>query len=268
MSLPPTTGPDAPSARPAGTTLDGFLGGRLKILQPVRGHRSGSDAVLLQAAIPDAARGRALDAGAGVGVATLCLAARAPHIHVTAVEVDASLCALAERNAAANGLSTRVAIVDADVTARWKSLAVRGIEREAYDEVLANPPYHSAGNVRPAIVEGKSLAHVMPEGALSAWVGFFAKVTAPQGRLTLIHTPQSLPELLPLLERRFGAITLYPLFPRAGDEAVRVLLQARKGSRKGFRVLPGLVLHEADGRYTAEAEGVLREGAGLDLDGE
>jgi tRNA1(Val) A37 N6-methylase TrmN6 len=264
MSSSSTTEPERDLAS-AGTTLDGFLGGRLSILQPERGHRAGSDAVFLQAAIAETASGRGLDAGAGVGVAGLCLATRLPHIHVTAVEVDASLCALAEKNAAANGLSARFSVINADVTARFDALARRGIEREAYDEVLANPPYHASGSVRLGLGGEKSAAHVMPEGALSDWIRFFANVTAPKGRLTLIYTPQSLPELLPLLERRFGAISIYPLFPRAGEEAVRVIVQARKGSRQGLRIRAGLVLHEADGRYTAQAEEVLRKGKGFEL---
>jgi tRNA1(Val) A37 N6-methylase TrmN6 len=78
--------------------------------------------------------------------------------------------------------------------------------------------------------------------------------------------PQALPELLPLLSRRFGAVTLLPLFPKEGEQAVRVIVQARKGSRAGMRLLQGLVLHEADGSYSAKAEAVLRHGQALELE--
>ncbi len=57
-------------------TDDGFLDGRLKILQPAKGYRSGLDSVLLGAAVPARAGERVLEAGAGVGVARLCLPAR------------------------------------------------------------------------------------------------------------------------------------------------------------------------------------------------
>jgi tRNA1(Val) A37 N6-methylase TrmN6 len=107
----------------------------------------------------------------------------------------------------------------------------------------------------------------MPEGGLEAWVRFFATMAAPKGRLTLIHRGEALAELLPPIERRFGAIALYPLFAKAGGPAIRIILRARKGSREGLRLLPGLVLHGADGGYTAEAEAVLREGKPLDLGG-
>ena len=39
-------------ARSPATTLDDFLGGRISVSQPKAGHRAGSDAVWLQAAVP------------------------------------------------------------------------------------------------------------------------------------------------------------------------------------------------------------------------
>jgi len=44
-----------------------------------------------------------------------------------------------------------------------------------------------------------------------------------------------------------------------------VLVRARKDIAAPTRLSPGLILHEPDGRYTAAAEAVLREGAGLTL---
>jgi tRNA1(Val) A37 N6-methylase TrmN6 len=38
-----------------------------------------------------------------------------------------------------------------------------------------------------------------------------------------------------------------------------------KGSRAPFRLLPGMVLHNADGNFTDEAQEILRGGAALEL---
>ncbi len=138
---------------------------------------------------------------------------------------------------------------------------------KAIDHVIANPPFHSAGRVRAAPDKARATAHVMGAGALSAWVRFLSAHAAPKGRLTLIHRAESLGELLRLLERRFGDVTVFPLFPKRGDPATRIILQGRKGSRGGIRLLSGLVLHDADGRYTDEAEAVLRGGEALVLGG-
>jgi tRNA1(Val) A37 N6-methylase TrmN6 len=254
-----------PGGLPPETTLDDFLGGRISVLQPMEGHRAGSDAVWLQAAVGEAPGSRVLDAGAGVGVAGLCLAARLLQFNVTAVEIDTGLCAIAEANAARNGLAARFRVISADVSSPAEALFAKGLVREGYDQVMANPPFHREGTIRAAPDSARAAAHVMRPGALEAWIRFLATMAAPKGRLTLIHQPQSLPELLPLLDRRFGAVTLFPLFAKSEEPATRIIVQARKGSRAALRLLPGLVVHEADGRYTAKAEAVLREGQALEL---
>jgi len=84
--------------------------------------------------------------------------------------------------------------------------------------------------------------------------------------VTLIHRAEYLGLLLDALKDRFGALAVYPLFPKRGVPASRVIVQGRKNSRAQMRLLPGLVLHEEGGAYTAEAEAILRHGAGLTLE--
>src|SRR5262245_55563437 len=127
------------------TTDDAFLGGRITVLQPAQGHRSGSDAVWLQAAVPARRGHKVLDVGAGVGVAGLCLLARVPGSIVTAVERDPALCALANANAARNGFADRFNSIEADVTASQSVLQGKGLVAEGYDHVMTNPPYYDEG---------------------------------------------------------------------------------------------------------------------------
>jgi len=247
------------------TTADEFLGGRITVIQPQRGHRAGSDAVFLAAAVPAQEGERVLDVGAGVGVAGLCLLARIPKLHVTAVEIDEGLCGLARENAARNGFTAQFETVAADVTSPGRTLAARGLHHESYDHVIANPPFYAEGNIRPAPDEARKTAHVMRGDSLSAWVRFFAAMAAPDGMLTLIHRPDCLGELLEQLPGRFGGVCVYPLFPKRDEPASRIILQGRKGSRAGLSLLPGLVLHDENGRYSEEAEAVLRGGEALRL---
>jgi tRNA1(Val) A37 N6-methylase TrmN6 len=258
------TKPSRPSGK-TGTTTDDFLGGRLGIVQPSSGHRAGSDAVFLAAAVSAEAGDTVLDVGAGVGVAGLCVLARIPEAAVTAVEIDAGQCALAVENAARNGLADRFAAIEADITTPANALREAGLVREGYAHVLANPPFYREGAVRPAPDAARAAAHVMPRDALGRWVRFLTTMCAPKGTLTVIHRADSLGLLLDLLQDRFGDIAVFPLFPKADEPAARIVVQGRKGSRAGTRLLSGLVLHAPDGAYTAEAEAVLRGGAGLDL---
>lgn len=252
-------------AREAATTTDDFLGGRIKIVQPKSGHRAGSDAVFLAAAVRAGAGARVLDVGAGVGVSGLCLLARISQIDVTAVEIDEWLCALAATNAERNGFSGRFHVAHVDVTSPGKRLEETGLVREGYGQVMANPPFYAEGAVRAAPNASRAIAHVMPAGELERWVRFLTTMTAQKGWLTLIHRADCLGELLPLLESRFGEIAVFPLFPKADEPATRVIVQGKKGSRAALRLLPGLVLHGPDGAYTQEAEAVLRGGEPLHL---
>jgi tRNA1(Val) A37 N6-methylase TrmN6 len=105
----------------------------------------------------------------------------------------------------------------------------------------------------------------MDQGGLAAWMRFFAAMGAPNALLTLIHRPDSLGELLTLLDGRFGDVAVFPLFPKKHTPATRIIVRATKGSRAGISLLPGLQLHEDDGRYTAQAEAILRHGEALSL---
>jgi tRNA1(Val) A37 N6-methylase TrmN6 len=81
-------------------TEDGFLDGRLRICQPERGFRDGLHAVMLAAAVPAKAGETVLEMGAGVGTASLCLAARVAGCAIRGIEIEPALVALANRNAA------------------------------------------------------------------------------------------------------------------------------------------------------------------------
>jgi tRNA1(Val) A37 N6-methylase TrmN6 len=266
MSSPTTRRPEH-RARTGATSTDDFLGGRISVVQPQKGHRAGSDAVLLAASVPAHAGERVLDIGAGSGVAGLCLLARVRGIDVTAVEIDPGLAALAVSNAAANGFAGQFRSIAADVTSSGKTLATAGLKREFYHHLIANPPFYVERNVKAAPDSARATAHVMREGGLAAWVRFFAAMAAPNGVLTLIHRPDCLGELLALLEGRFGSVAVFPLFSRSGEAATRIIVQAKKGGRAALSLLPGLVQHDPAGGYTEAAEAVLRGGAALNLRG-
>src|SRR5512146_1145606 len=93
-----------------GTSEDAVLGGRLRLRQPLKGHRVGHDAILLAAATGGNSGEHAADLGSGVGAAGLALAARVPGLKVALVEIDPALAALAAENALLNALDGRVEV--------------------------------------------------------------------------------------------------------------------------------------------------------------
>lgn len=261
------------SAEPAAVevTRDRFLAGRICVLQPRRGrHRSGHDAILLAACVPAEAGGTAVDLGAGVGVAGLALAARAPGLAVMLAERDPVALDLARASLTLPenaGLCHRVQVVAVDVTAPAAERHAAGLGRDCADHVILNPPFHPAGTVRAATA-ARGEAHVLGEGGLDRWLRTAGDVLRPHGRVALIFPASGLKTALDALDGRFGAIAVRPVLARPGGEAIRILAGGVKGSRAPLRLLAPLVLHGPQGEGAApspEAGAVLSGAAGIDL---
>ncbi|GLS22574.1 methyltransferase [Labrys miyagiensis] len=245
---------------PATTSV--FLGGRLQLAQPAKGHRAGTDAALLAACPSPTADDTVYDLGAGVGPAGLAVALRFPGCRVRLVEIDRAIAALARANVETNGLAARVDVLEADVTAR---LAKGGpLEPASAGHVIMNPPFHLAGTVRPPPDAYRSGAHIHGEEGDEAWIRCAHGLLRPKGMLALIHRADALPRLLAALDRRFGDIRVKPVLPRVDEPAVRILIRAQRESRAPFILLPPLVLHQADGSFTPEAEALHRGEGSVD----
>jgi tRNA1(Val) A37 N6-methylase TrmN6 len=221
------------------------------------------DAVFLAAACPAMAGDRVLEAGCGVGAASLCLLARVPGVKITGVEIEAELAALAQENALANRAEEDFNAVIADVTSDWRHLSSLGLSPESYDHVIANPPFYAQWRGRPAKDPQNARARAMDRSSLHSWLRFLAAAARPGGTCTVIYTAAGLPELLEAIAGRFGGLQLIALHPKANAPAVRVIVRGTKGSRAPLAIEQGIILHEADGRATKEATAILRAGDGL-----
>lgn len=239
-------------------TEDGFLGGKLRLWQPARGFRAATDAVLLAAACPARAGESVLELGCGAGAATLCLGRRVRGLALAGLELQPGYAVLARANAERNGLELEVHV--GDVADPPPTL------RRAFDHVIANPPYFGPGTA--AADPGRETA-LRGGASLGVWVGTAARRLRPFGWLTMVLGADRLGDALVALAAAFGSVAILPLAPRAGREAGRVLIRARKGGRAPLRLLAPLVLHAAPDHpgdredLTTEAQAVLRDAAAI-----
>ncbi|MSP67146.1 MAG: methyltransferase domain-containing protein [Alphaproteobacteria bacterium] len=250
-------------------TEDRLLGGRLTLRQPAAGLRVGIDAVFLAAAVPAAPGERVLDLGAGVGAAGLCLAARVGGLQVLGLELQRALVTLANDNAAANDLARAVQVMSGDLRSPPPRLAPG-----SFHHVMANPPYAALGTTSPPANAGRRTAAVEVAGGLADWLRCALLMARAGGSITVVQRAERLDEVILHLRPGAGGLTVFPLWPRAGDgagggpAAKLVLVQGRKGSAAPFRVTPGLVLHGDGDGFTAAAEAILRHAAALQIPGE
>ncbi len=190
----------------------------------------------------------------------LCLAARAPDCRIVGLDMQRDLVRLAGDNAALNGMGSRVSAIAGALLQPPPQLSPG-----MFDHVMANPPFLPRGRGTPAPDPAKAAATIEGDADLGDWVRFALAMVRGKGTLIFVHRADRVDALLGHLAGRAGDIAIFPLWPAAGRAASRILVRARKQVATPARLLPGLVLHDADGRFTAGAEAVLRGGEALAL---
>jgi len=233
-------------------TTDGtLLGGRVKYRQFAKGHRSGFEPVLLAAAVPARPGDHVLEAGCGAGAALLCLAHRVQGVTGLGIEIDATLAELANENFKNNGFL--------DVYARHGDVS-RVSFGAMFDHIMANPPWHDAAGTNSPDAK-RALAHHAAQGALESWITALTAWLKPRGTITLILPAAAFVQAASCLKAQgCGAVSLLPLWSRAGQAAKQVMIAGTLGGKAPDKILPGLVLHDEAG-ITPAANAILRDGA-------
>lgn len=241
------------------STLDPFLGGRLRFHQPKRGYRFSVDAPLLAGFVTVRPDDIVADLGAGCGVVGILLAHFHPFRRLAAVEVQAELADLARQNVSLNGFSTRIEVRHQDV----KDFAA-GETAGSYDLVVSNPPFHPVGATRPSTHRQRAVARqeiLLEPGDLFAAA---SRLLRPGGRMGLIHRPWRWPELRRLMEQHgLWPARVRQVMPRADEEPNLILVEAVKGEPTVLLEPEPLVLFHRPGLYTDEVESLLKGGKPL-----
>jgi tRNA1(Val) A37 N6-methylase TrmN6 len=241
---------------------DWFLDGRLLLRQPQKGHRIGTDALLLAAAA--SAEGRVCDLGSGVGAVGLALAMRGA-AETVLVERDPVFAACAPHNIANSSHASSTSLIEADIFDRRAFLRDPALADQTFDAVATNPPFDQARRGRRSPTALKQAAHAMEGGDLADWLRVAVRLLRDGGTVTLIHRADRLADVLAALPKRAGGIWIKPVQPLVDQAATRILVQATAGSRAPLALLPPLVLHGPDGDFTPEAEAIHKGRAAISM---
>ncbi len=223
-------------------TRDALWRGKLVLAQPGRGegYRFNLDAVLLAGFASPAER--VLDLGAGVGVVGLLLLASGKATHVTAVEVQPELAALALANARDNGFADRLEV---------RAVDLRALDPLRADAVVFNPPYFRATEGRGSPDPGRDAARHERHGTLEDFVAC-ALGALTSGTVAAIVPARRCAELTGLLRARHAvSLRRREVRPRSRAQVTHWLLEARyeergSGATRIFEE-PPLLIHEEDG---------------------
>ncbi|HTQ34588.1 MAG TPA: methyltransferase [Stellaceae bacterium] len=237
---------------------DALLGGRVRLRQPVDGARVSIDPIFLAASVPVETSQLVLDIGCGTGAAMLCVAAREPHCRVTGIERQRDLVRIAGDNIILNSMASRASVMVGDLLNPPPRISA-GV----FDHVIANPPYLDRARANETPNPARAEATIEGDAALGDWIRFALTMVKPKGTITFIHRADRIDALLGRIAGRAGEVVIFPLWPGQGKPASRIIVRARKQVAAPARLAVGLVLHEADGRFSDAAEAVLRGGHAL-----
>jgi tRNA1(Val) A37 N6-methylase TrmN6 len=244
----------------ASLSEDSLLGGRVRLRQPIDGARASIDPVFLAASVPVEPGHLVLDIGCGTGAAMLCVAARGPQCRVVGIDRQRDLVRIAGDNAILNGMESRASAMVGDLLHPPPRISA-GV----FDHVIANPPYLERSRANETPNPARAEATIEGDAELGDWVRFALSMVKSKGTVTFIHRADRIDAVLGQIFGRAGEVVVFPLWPGQGRPASRIIVQMRKQIASPARLATGLVLHEANGRFTPAADAVLRDGEALAL---
>ena len=214
----------------------------IRMLQPERGFRLGTDSVLLAEFLTLPPGARVADLGAGCGTLGLLLCARDANCTVTGLELRQEACALAQENIALNRLQDRLRVLQGDV--REPSLPAGSI-----DCVISNPPYFPVGSGK--VSEEAAVARTELCLSLEQLCAAAAWLLPSGGRFALVHRPERLCDIFCTL-RGHGLEPKRIRFVRhtAASPVCLVLIESRRGGRPGLSYEPDFIEFHPDGTET------------------
>lgn len=208
----------------------------------------GTDSVLLADFVNTNTHRRCIDLGCGSGILSLLLLYRTETLSVTGIEIDPEAALIAEKNLAANGLSSRANIVTGDIR-RCREYFASG----EFDLIVSNPPYFAVNSGKVSPNEKKAAARGEDCCTLSELCGAAAYLCRTGGTFCLVHRAERLTDLLcTLRENGLEPKKLRTVSHNAEKAPSLVLVEAKRGAAAGLKILPPLFIRNADGTETDE----------------
>lgn len=243
------------------TTRDKFHDGAFEVLQPAkRGNRSGMDALLLAASLPQNSSGILADLGAGAGVAGFAALNLNSELSLLAIEKNHVMAEMAKKSmqfSSNTKLKHKSKVIELDITASGVERLKAGLAPDSVNHVIMNPPYNTSKERAPKD-DLKAQAFMMGEGGIDAWFRTAAAILRPGGTIAIIYRTENLGDILACSQGRFGGLEIMPIHSRADEAAKRIIVRGTRASRAPMAIVPGFVVHNQDGSFTKKADAIFK----------
>lgn len=224
----------------------------LRLLQKKDGFCFGVDAVLLSHFAQVEKNSSVIDLGTGTGIIAVLLAAKRQPSRVVGLEIQQDMAEMAKRSVELNSMESIIEIVNGDIKD-----AVKLFGSASFDAVVTNPPYMERGGglVNPA--DTKAIARHEILCTLEDVVGVSAKLLKPGGKLSMVHRPHRLADIVFHMRKNEVEPKYFQfVHPSPGKKPNLLLISGTKKGRPELRVLEPLYVYDSLGNYTKEINNI------------
>ena len=198
-----------------------------------------------------------LDLGSGAGVLCVILASKNPETLITGIEIQSEFADLSRENITENCLDDRVKIMNADLREYRNLLAA-----ESYDLVVSNPPYFAENSGYTAPADHRATAREEKTCTLQDICSAAKWALRWGGTFALVHRPERLSEIFcAMSEAGIEPKRLRMVSHRAEKAPSLVLVEGKRGGKKGLKIEAPLVLTDLSGNDSKEVQRIYKRGA-------
>ena len=214
------------------------------LYQPSTGYAYNSDSIFLYDFISTfKPKGSLLDVGCGVGIISLLLS-RDFDIETSIIDKQKSMLTYAQHNYQINNL---------EVTATEADFA-NFPEEKKFDYVISNPPFYDQ-NVSQSSNEHLNIARYAQHLPIKTLISKVKKILKPRGRFIFCYDAKQVDKLLhALIENKLNPEQIRFVHAKLDRDSKLVMIAARMNSKSMMKILPPLIVFDAQSNYNTEAK--------------
>ena len=168
--------------------------------------------------------------------------------HIVGVEIQKEIYDLAKESIEINNIK------NVDIINRDAKDIINDYETDTFDLITCNPPYFKYENTSITNKNDvKSIARHEISITLDDIIKISMKLLKNGGSLSMVHRTDRIIEIIEKLKsNNFEPKRIRFIYPKKDKESNLVLIDARKNSQPGLKLLSPLIIHNEDGSYTEE----------------